>query len=66
MLTPVHTKRFEKDVKLAQKRGKNLQKLKNIMTCLVAQDPLPPNLRDHWLTGNYSNRKNAILSQTGC
>lgn len=57
MLDPVYTKRFEKDVKLAQKRGKDLHKLKNIIDKLLVKAPLSLNHRDHWLTGNYNNRR---------
>lgn len=56
MLKAAYTKQFEKDLKLAQKRGKNLDKIKSIIEILLANKPLAINHRDHWLTGNYANR----------
>lgn len=57
MLNAVTTKRFQKDVKLARKRGKNLGKLRYVMELLLEEKSLPVNFRDHWLTGNYSERR---------
>jgi mRNA interferase YafQ len=57
MLIPVHTKRFRKDIDLARKRGKDLEKLKEVVTYLVEEQPLPNKYRDHSLTGNYINRR---------
>ena len=57
MLNAVTTKQFEKDVKLASKRGKELEKLYLIMDLLLEQKPLPTKNRDHHLTGNYAKRK---------
>lgn len=57
MLNAVTTKQFEKDIKLARKRGKNLEKLFVIMDMLLEQKKLPIKNRDHFLTGNYAKRK---------
>ena len=57
MLNPVITKRFEKDVKLARKRGKDLVKLRVIMELLLAEKKLPAKNADHWLLGAYVNRR---------
>ena len=57
MLKAAYTKQFEKDLKLAQKRGKNLDKIKSIIEILLANKPLAISHRDHWLTGNYANRR---------
>lgn len=54
---PVTTKRFEKDVKLARKRGKDLSKLHDVMDFLLKGKKLPYKYLDHWLTGNYSDRR---------
>ncbi len=53
----VTTGRFEKDVKLSAKRGKDLDKLKEIMCLLANGDALPARNRDHNLTGNYIHRR---------
>jgi len=44
---------FEKDVKLAKKRGKDLEKIKEVIHCLANEQSLPLNYRDHALIGNY-------------
>lgn|GEM_PF-3793524 len=41
MLKPVYQIQFKKDVKLAQKRGKNIEKLKYIMNILLKEFQLP-------------------------
>lgn len=61
MLRPVTTKRFEKDLKLMKKRGKNLSKLKEALELLIEEKPLPLKYHDHWLSGNYSNRRECHL-----
>ena len=48
------TSRFEKDVKLAKKRGYDLNLLTEIIKKLAAGEELPPKNRDHQLVGNYS------------
>ena len=57
MLKPVYRKSFEKDVKRAKKRGKSMEKLKNILTNLVEQRELPIKCRDHALAGNYAHHR---------
>ena len=57
MLTPAYTKQFARDVKLAQKRGKNLEKLKPIVRDLAAGEALDPIHRDHKLVGDYVGRR---------
>lgn len=57
MLNSVTTKRFEKDVKLVRKRGKDLSKMHIVMQLLLEEKKLPSNYSDHWLTGNYHKRK---------
>ena len=57
MLKPIYTKQFARDVKKAQKRGKNLEKFKIIATTLVRGDALDELHRDHKLLGNYSGRR---------
>lgn len=48
------TKRFERDLKLAGKRGRNLDKLWAIVERLVEGRPLEPRNRPHRLTGDRS------------
>lgn len=57
MCAPVTTRRFDKDVRLAAKRGKELHKIQAIMTMLAEGIALLPQYRDHALTGNYAKRR---------
>ena len=57
MLTPVYTRQFEKDVKRMKRRGKNLEKLKMVISSLVTEEPLDPIHRDHKLIGKWSGRR---------
>jgi mRNA interferase YafQ len=57
MRTPVYTKQFARDVKLAQRRGKNMEKLKLIARSLVADEQLDPIHRGHKLIGDYAGRR---------
>ncbi len=59
---PITTKQFEKDVKLARKRGKDLDELKDIMTLLLEGRKLPVKNKDHALSGNYVNRRECHIS----
>ncbi|MDM8526742.1 type II toxin-antitoxin system YafQ family toxin [Anaerolineales bacterium HSG24] len=57
MRKPSFTKRFQKDLKWMQKRGKKTQKIKVVMTKLIAEEPLEKRYRDHLLIGNYQGRR---------
>ena len=48
------TKRFEKDLKRALKRGKDLDKLWEIFELLLDYKPLEERHRTHPLSGNYA------------
>ena len=50
----VYSSRFKKDVHLALKRGKDMDKLLTVINLLVAGKPLPVRYKDHPLAGNYS------------
>jgi len=50
------TGQFKKDFKIAQKRGLNLQKLREVMTMLVNEQPLPARNRNHVLSGRFKGR----------
>ncbi len=53
MRTFSRTTQFKKDVKLAGKRGKDLDKLKAVLDLLIAGDELPAPYKDHPLRGNF-------------
>ena len=49
----IPTNQFRKDLKLAQKRGYDLEKLKTILHALANGQTLDPKYKDHVLVGNY-------------
>jgi mRNA interferase YafQ len=51
---PVFSNRFKKDIKLAVKRGKDLEKLSAVVELLCEGKPLPKQYKDHPLAGDYS------------
>ena len=57
MHTPVYTRQFERDIRKAEKRGKNLGKLKIIVRTLIEGRELDALHRDHQLVGNYAGRR---------
>lgn len=61
MYTPVYTRQFEKDLKLAKRRGKNLEKFKIIARTMLAGQPLDLIHRDHRLVGNYVGRRDCHI-----
>jgi mRNA interferase YafQ len=53
MLTSVRSGQFRRDVKRAEKRGKDMSKLKQVLLALLHGEALPERLRDHPLRGNW-------------
>ncbi|MBO1870990.1 type II toxin-antitoxin system YafQ family toxin [Lachnoanaerobaculum sp. Marseille-Q4761] len=51
------TNQFKKDLKLAKKQGKNLDKLFEVIDILANGDALDAKYRDHDLTGNYKGTR---------
>ncbi len=62
MLKLKTTNRFEKDFEKARKSGRDLARLKRVMTWIANEQPLPPNLRDHMLIGNFKGRRECHLA----
>jgi mRNA interferase YafQ len=54
MRTVVRSTAFKKDVKRAEKRGRDLAKLKAVLLALLGDAPLDPRYRDHSLKGARS------------
>ena len=61
MLNPVYTRQFEKDVRLMNRRGKNLEKLKVIIRTLLAEQSLDPIHRNHKLIGDWQGRRESHI-----
>ena len=61
MYTPIYTKQFSKDLKRCQRRGKNLEKFKIIVHCLLAGESLDQIHCDHRLVGSFSGRRDCHI-----
>lgn len=61
MYIPVYTRQFERDLKLAVRRGKHIEKFKIIARTFLAEQPLDPIHRDHRLAGNYAGRRDCHI-----
>ncbi len=57
MRTPVYTRQFERDLKRAKRRGKNIGKFKLIARTLIEGKKLDFLQRDHQLLGSYRGRR---------
>ena len=53
MRQPDYSGQFKRDVKQAQKRGKDMGKLKNLLALLIEGKPLPASCLDHPLKGGW-------------
>lgn len=53
MLKIRYTNQFKKDYKLIQKRGYDINKLKEVIQLLMERKVLPRKYKEHPLTGNY-------------
>ena len=54
MLDIILSNRFKRDLKLAARRGRNLDLLEQVVDKLSRQEPLPPKNMDHALSGDYT------------
>ena len=57
MRSPAYTGQFKRDVKLAQKRGKDIGKLRAVMELLLSETLLPRELGDHPLKGEWKQSR---------
>ncbi len=55
MLRPFYSKRFGRDVRRITKRGKDTEKLKNVIRMLIRQEKLDERYKNHPLKGNYQD-----------
>ncbi|MGH7993686.1 MAG: type II toxin-antitoxin system YafQ family toxin [Limisphaerales bacterium] len=61
MRTFSRTTQFKKDVKLANRRGKDLEKLKAVLDLLITGDALPAQYKDHPLRGNFAGSRDCHI-----
>ena len=62
MLKLKTTTRIEKDYRKAIKSGKDMTRLKRVMTWIANEQALPTELRDHKLIGSFQGRRECHLS----
>lgn len=56
-LEPFFTKRFQKDLKLSEKRGKDTSKIRAVILLLINEQRLIDKYKDHALIGNYAGHR---------
>jgi len=61
MRQPDYSGQFKRDVKPAQKRGKDMGKLKTLLTLLIEGKPLPAPYLDHPLKGGWRGFRDAHI-----
>lgn len=61
MRTFSRTGQFKKDVKRAQKRGKKMDKLIQVIDLLIEGNPLPSEYKDHPLRGDFAGSRDCHL-----
>lgn len=57
----VHSSQFKRDVKAAEKRGKDMEKLRTLLVLLINGKPLPPEYLDHPLKGNWKGYRDSHI-----
>lgn len=61
MLIPVRSTQFKRDVKRAEKQGKDLTKLRVLLASLIRQDPFSARHLDHPLRGIWKGYREAHI-----
>jgi len=61
MLQPQYSGRFKRDVKMAQKRSKDMGKLRTLLSLLMDEIPLPEHYQDHPLKGEWAGFRDAHI-----
>ena len=56
------TKKFRKELKKMLKRGADLDKLETVVNILAAGETLPPQYRDHALTGDLEGTRDCHIT----
>lgn len=57
-----HTARFQKDLRLMQKRGCRMELLTGVIKCLASGGTLSAGNRDHPLNGNWSGYRECHIT----
>jgi mRNA interferase YafQ len=57
----IRSAQFKRDVKLAQKRGKDMSKLRDLILLLARETPLPAHYKDHPLGGDWKHHRDSHI-----
>lgn len=61
MRSLIFENRFKKDIKLLEKRGKDMRKLKAVIEKLLKNQELEAKYKDHTLTGNWNGYRDCHI-----
>ena len=61
MRTPVRSRQFRRDVERAEQRGKDLTKLRELLSTLIAGQELEQRYQDHPLKGAWKGYRDAHI-----
>lgn len=61
MLIPVRSGAFKRDVRRAEKRGKDMAKLRVLLRLLIEGRSLPASYQDHPLKGNWKGYRDTHI-----
>lgn len=61
MRRPIYSGQFRRDLKRAEKRGKDLEKFKVLARLLIDAEPLPGRYKDHPLKGGWASFRDAHI-----
>lgn len=57
----IRTVQFKRDVKRAEKRGKDMTKLRDLILLLAEETPLPVRYKDHPLSGEWKHHRDCHI-----
>jgi mRNA interferase YafQ len=57
----IRSVQFKRDVRLAEKRGKDMAKLRELILLLAEETPLPPRYKDHPLSGEWKHHRDSHI-----
>jgi mRNA interferase YafQ len=57
----IRSVQFKRDVKLAEKRGKDMTKLRDLILLLAGETPLPVRYQDHPLSGEWKHYRDSHI-----
>ena len=61
MLRPIRGNQFLKDLKLARRRSKDMDKLREVILILIEERPLPSRYKDHPLRGDWKHHRDCHI-----